>query len=73
MQGRTYVPLRTGRQLHAHGVVTCGDAKNAREGENNTGGGHTAKTCETCQARGWFSTWSPEPGMRIAPAMTPYC
>ena len=62
MQDRTYVPLRPGRYLHVHGVVTCGEANCARDGANVTGGGDTAKTCETSQARGWFSTWSPEPG-----------
>ena len=35
MQDRTYVPLRAGRYLH--GVVTCGEAKGARDEANVTG------------------------------------
>ena len=53
MQDRTYVPLRAGRHLRVHGVVT--NKRRARETEQVFREEEHRKTCETCQARGWFS------------------
>ena len=55
MQDRTYVPLRAGRHLRVHGVVT-GKKKGERETEQVLREEEHRKTCETSQARGWFST-----------------
>ena len=68
---RTYVPLRAGRYLHVHGVVTYDEARRVRDGANATGGGDTAKTCETSQAHGRFSTGPPETGKRTPPKTDP--
>ena len=69
MQDCTDVPLRAGRYLLVHEVVTYGEAECARYGANATGGWDIATKGETCQARGWFSTLSPESGMRKIPTL----
>ena len=53
VQDRTHVPLRAGRHQRVHGVVTT---KKKRETEQVLREEEHRKTCETCQARGWFST-----------------
>ena len=75
MQDRTGVPFRAGRNLYVHGVVTYGDPWRNRSAHSGAccllpehprdwptllEGRDIATTCETCQARGWISTLSPE-------------